>query len=160
MIFEKDRYNTIVKFIKECGIDSPRILDLGCGYGALNEYLNKKDFSYYLGIDLSDNAISKAKKKEYSNSEFKVADIHNFVPNDKFDIIIFNEVLYYLENQMEIVDKFALYANSKGFFIFSFYGIRNDLITSIGEKFVLKQSEIIPKNDDNSSSLGNKFIWN
>ena len=149
MIDEEDRYKTIIKFIKESKIDKPRILDLGCGYGALNKYMDKNDYSYCLGVDLSDTAINKAKKKNYPNSEFIVADIHKFVPNDTFDIIIFNEVLYYLDNQMEIVARFSNYSNNEGFFIFSFYGIRNDLITDIGKNYKLIESELVAtkKND-------------
>lgn len=148
---EEARYKAIAELIKKSNIDKPRILDLGCGYGALNRYLDKNDYSYCLGIDLSDNAISKAKKMNFPNSEFKVADIHRFTPKEKFDIIIFNEVLYYLDNQMEIVSKFSNYFDKKGCFIFSFYGGRQDLIDEIGKKFTLSQSVIVPKTDNNTS---------
>lgn len=144
---EKQRYETIVNFIRESAIENPKILDLGCGYGALNEYLDKNDYGFSLGIDLSSNAIQRAKYKKYPNAEFQVADIHQFIPNQKFDIIIFNEVLYYLDNQLEIVSKFSNYFNEEGYFIFSFYGIREDLIQELGATYTLVKKEIISQSD-------------
>lgn len=87
----------------------------------------------------------------FSNAKFKAADIHRFIPTEKFDIIIFNEVLYYLDDPMEIVSRFSNYFDNKGCFIFSFYGGRQDLIDEIGKKFTLNESIIVPKIDNNTS---------
>ncbi|WP_395054134.1 class I SAM-dependent methyltransferase [Flavobacterium sp.] len=144
---EEKRYNTIVDFIKETQINKPSILDLGCGYGALNSYLETEKYGSFLGIDLSSIAIQRAKNANYLNSEFLSADIHQFQPKQKFDIIIFNEVLYYLDNQLEIVEKYANYFNQTGYFIFSFYGIRQDLIDSLEEKYVLVKKEVISQSE-------------
>lgn len=145
---EKKRYDVIVNLIKESVIESPRILDLGCGYGALNQYLNVNDYSYLLGIDLSSNAIQRAKDKNYPNTHFQVADIHQFSTIQKFNIIIFNEVLYYLDNQSEIVARFSNYFIKNGFFIFSFYGIREDLIAELANSYILVKKEIISQSDE------------
>ena len=56
---ESKRYATIVDFIRETKIINPKILDLGCGYGALYDYLDENEISEYLGIDLSDSAIDR-----------------------------------------------------------------------------------------------------
>ena len=145
---EEKRYNTIVNFIKEIPIDKPSILDLGCGYGALNSYLQPQFYSSFLGIDLSSIAIQRAKNANYTNSEFISADIHQFQAKQKFDIIIFNEVLYYLDNQLEIVEKYANYFNETGYFIFSFYGIRQDLIDSLEQRYVLVKKEEISQSEN------------
>ncbi len=144
---EKKRYDVIVDLIKFSKIDSPKILDLGCGYGALNQYLNQNEYDFLLGIDLSSNAIQRAKDKNYPNSKFQIADIHQFIPDEKFDVIIFNEVLYYLDNQLEIVERFSKYFNEKGFFIFSFYGIREDLIQELGKSYTLVKKEVINQSE-------------
>ncbi len=147
---ESDRYNMIVRIIRDCKVNKPKILDLGCGYGALNKYLSKDDYSYYLGIDLSDNAIDKARKQNFFETEFKVADIQKFIPKIKFDIIIFNEVLFYLDDEMKEVNRYANYSLEKGFFIFSFYGVRNDLIEEIGKKYKMLQNEVVYKKENNA----------
>lgn len=144
---EKERYNTIVNFIKQTGINKPSILDLGCGYGALNQYLEQNDFGSALGIDISSCAIKMAKDKNYSQSDFLAINIHDFIPKQKFDIIIFNEVLYYLDNQLEIVSRFSEYLNDEGYFIFSFYGIREDLIQELNTRYTLIEKEIISQSD-------------
>lgn len=145
---EKQRYDTIVDFIKQSGIDKPRILDLGCGYGALNQYLNPNDYSFCLGVDISSRAIKMAKAKKYPQSEFLAINIHDFIPNEKFDIIIFNEVLYYLDNQLEVVSRFSSYFKAEGYFIFSFYGIREDLILELENTYTLVKKEVISQSDD------------
>lgn len=143
MVNEEIRYNTIVDFIKQCKIENARILDIGCGYGALNKYLNPDDYSYCLGVDLSDNAIYKAKKSKFPKSDFIAADAHKFYPTVTFDIIIFNEVLYYLDNQMDIVSRFTEYFNDNGYFIFSFFGGREDLVIELNKKYSLIKKEIV-----------------
>jgi predicted TPR repeat methyltransferase len=142
------RYNAIVELIKSCKIENLKILDLGCGYGSLNGYLKEINYEFCLGIDFSSNAISKAKKENYENSKFLVADIHKFKTETKFDIIIFNEVLYYLENQMEIVNRYSNYLNQEGYFIFSFYGIREDLNQSLSNSYKLIKSEVIKQSEN------------
>lgn len=144
---EELRYSTIVKYIQNTGINKPKILDLGCGFGALKEYLNPQDYGFCTGVDISSVAIKRAKSKYYPNCEFIVADIHRFFPDSTFDIIIFNEVLYYLDNQIEIVERFATNLNPGGYFIFSFYGIREDLIDEIGQRYELIAKEVISQSE-------------
>jgi 2-polyprenyl-3-methyl-5-hydroxy-6-metoxy-1,4-benzoquinol methylase len=145
---EQLRYNAIVDLLKSCEIQNLRILDLGCGYGSLNDYLKNTEYEFCLGIDLSSNAISKAKKENYKNAKFLVADIHQFKTEEKFDVIIFNEVLYYLDNQMEIVEKYSSFLNEKGYFIFSFYGVREDLILKLKSKYELIKTEIVKQSEN------------
>ena len=61
------------------------------------------EFQTYWGVDISDVAISKAREnlaESGKNSTFdyhlEVSQIQDFRPSRKFDIIVFNEVLYYL----------------------------------------------------------------
>jgi predicted TPR repeat methyltransferase len=151
MSSENLRYEAIVNQIRETQVTSPSILDLGCGFGALNDYLKSNDYSCFLGVDFSSNAIQRAKNNNYPNSEFLVADIHHFTPNQNFDIIIFNEVLYYLEDQMTIVEKFANYFNKQGYFIFSFFGGREDLVVELEKNYQLIRKNEVVQNDINWS---------
>jgi 2-polyprenyl-3-methyl-5-hydroxy-6-metoxy-1,4-benzoquinol methylase len=147
MVNEKERYNTIVSFIKETKIPNASILDLGCGYGALNTYLKPSDFGSCLGIDISSTAIDRAIESNFINSNFQQADIHQFETTQKFDVIIFNEVLYYLDNQIEVVAKYSKFFNEEGYFIFSFYGVREDLIKELEHAYILVKKEIISQSE-------------
>lgn len=144
---EKQRYDAIVDFIRQANANKPTVLDLGCGYGALSQYLQPDDYAAVLGIDISSCAVQMAKDRNYPNSQFVAVNIHDFFPKEKFDIIIFNEVLYYLDNQLEVVARFAGYLNPGGHFIFSFYGIREDLIEQLGQRYQLEKKEVISQSD-------------
>lgn len=148
---ENLRYEAIVRQIRKTEIVSPAILDLGCGFGALNDYVTPADYNYFLGVDFSSNAIQRAKSQNYPKTEFLVVDIHHFTPQQQFDIIIFNEVLYYLEDQMAIVERFATYFNPQGYFIFSFFGGREDLVIELEKKYQLIQKDVVVQNDINWS---------
>jgi SAM-dependent methyltransferase len=72
----------IIRFKQLCKLFETQELsfslnDLGCGYGALLEYLNQQHSSYtYTGIDISYEMISVAKQRsvEVSNARFVVSD--------------------------------------------------------------------------------------
>lgn len=145
---EELRYNTIVNYINQQQIPNAKILDLGCGYGSLLDYLPPTSYSHFTGIDLASAAIQRAKNKNYPNAEFQTADIHTYKPQQQYDFIIFNEVLYYLDNQLQIVEKYAHYFNKPGYYVFSFYGIREDLIVEIEKKYTLLKKEIISQSEN------------
>ena len=76
------------------------ILDLGCGSGNTANELNFESYSSYLGVDVSDVAVEKAKartaeNKRESKARFIAADIYPFVPDSSFDLIVFRESIYY-----------------------------------------------------------------
>jgi predicted TPR repeat methyltransferase len=61
----------------------------------------------YMGIDLSHEAIKIAKKRREMLS-FMQADASTFVPppGQTYDMIVFNEMLYYM-NHKEIIEKYS-----------------------------------------------------
>lgn len=148
MATENLRYQAIASLIDKHCEKKCAILDLGCGFGALNKYLKDIEYKEFLGIDLSVNAIHKAQKQGYKNATFITKDIHKFIPSIKYDIIIFNEVLYYLDNQIEMVKFFANHTKTPGYMIFSFYGYREDLIHEIENLFELVHTEYIKQSDN------------
>ena len=70
---------------------SPRaILDVGCGFGDLLEFMNRKNKSHsikYLGIDLNPTMIEEAKKR-YPSGRFEVRDILQAPPAERFDYVV------------------------------------------------------------------------
>lgn len=96
------------------------ILDAGCGEGLLAEKLRLLDYEYYLGIDLSQEAIARASQKLGSaRTEFAVADLHRFESARRFDVIIFNQSLYYLSEPDVVVARYAAMLAPGGHFIIS-----------------------------------------
>jgi SAM-dependent methyltransferase len=142
---EEVRYKNIYKLISESN-SNPNLLDLGCAFGTLLKHFKNEEYASYVGIDLSSNVISKAKKRNYPKSEFLSCNIQNFIPDNKFDVIIFNEVIYYLDDPLKELKRYSDFLTENGCFIISIYGIREDLINLFKEKFKL-ENQVIVTND-------------
>jgi 2-polyprenyl-3-methyl-5-hydroxy-6-metoxy-1,4-benzoquinol methylase len=82
------------------------ILDIGCGNGVLYDYLHKnlEDNLLYNGIDISENAVEIAKTK-FPSSEFNKADYEYAAVTGRFDVVVFNETLYYFVKPMKTLAK-------------------------------------------------------
>lgn len=93
----------------------PNVLDVGCGTGVIVNYLKFKNF---LGIDISEDAIQKANKKE--NCAFLATNAEEFRTDKKFDVIIFNEVIYYFD-AIKIMKKYEEFLNPDGIFLISIW---------------------------------------
>lgn len=82
------------------------IIDIGCGNGALLRLLPKD--CTYLGIDLSENALKQAKDmaKENSSLDFVCANFDDYECSKLFDMVIFNEVLYYSRDYKNLIARY------------------------------------------------------
>lgn len=72
------------------------VLDVGCGNGGLARFIAALPNVSYCGIDISETAISAA-RRENPEGQFCLSDAG--APSEglgMFDIVIFNEVLYYV----------------------------------------------------------------
>jgi SAM-dependent methyltransferase len=95
---EAPRYVKILEAIKQYSTPQPSILDLGCGEGVLRLRLEDEVIGYFLGIDFSKVSIKTACRYSFKNSDFQVADLHYYKPPQDFDVVVFNEAFYYINN--------------------------------------------------------------
>lgn len=93
-----------------------RILCLGCGNGSLVEGLNPKFFDYFLGIDISKEAIKIAQKKVTDKISFEYSDIKNYEISNPFDLFIFEESLNYISaaSRLKVLKYYANKLSSRG----------------------------------------------
>jgi len=98
-----------------------RILDVGCGLGTIVDFLNSAQKKKYLGLDISEEALKKAKQKKV---DFQNIDFAKFKSKAKFNIIIFNEVLYYMDEESTIKKALNILAKD-GKVIVSLYRMKN-----------------------------------
>jgi 2-polyprenyl-3-methyl-5-hydroxy-6-metoxy-1,4-benzoquinol methylase len=111
------------QFLKRDG----SLLDIGCGEGLLRERIGSGNYSFYTGFDLSAQAILMTKSKEDIKTSFLVADMNTYTPTNRFDAIIFNEVIYY-SNVLNTLQRYSEFLKKDGVFILSNFDSQNDKI--------------------------------
>lgn len=98
-----------------------RVLDVGCSNGALGESLIKLKNCIVDGIEMDKGDFKKA--KEVLNKTYNLS-MEEFlrsasVDNDKYDVILFMDVIEHLYNPVEVLAKTKKLLNSNGMIIFS-----------------------------------------
>jgi 2-polyprenyl-3-methyl-5-hydroxy-6-metoxy-1,4-benzoquinol methylase len=117
-IGETPRYSAVAGYVLKL-VRRGHVLDAGCGEGLLLEYLNI-DRIRYTGFDISPTAIHRACQRYRSANLFSCS-LDDFAPpaGDRYDIIIFNEVLTSLERSTEILNRFYTFLQPSGHIIIS-----------------------------------------
>ncbi len=95
-----------------------RVLDVGCGDGALSHFLAKKGCEVH-GIDTSETAIAYAKSKtskiEYPHKpKFYIDSVYTFNSKIKFDIIILCDVIEHLQEPDKAIEALKKLLNING----------------------------------------------
>lgn len=93
--FEADNSSELAAVVEKYATKG-RILMLGCGTGSIATKLAPESFESFQGIDLSYEAISRAKLRETEKIHFEVCDFLSYRCAQKFNVILFSEALYYI----------------------------------------------------------------
>ena len=90
-------YSAAADFLRLRAPTGARVVDLGCGNGALLPVLRGWHRGY-LGIDLSSEAVAHCPSRLglRHDEEFRVGRVEDFSDFANFDAAVFNEMLYYL----------------------------------------------------------------
>jgi 2-polyprenyl-3-methyl-5-hydroxy-6-metoxy-1,4-benzoquinol methylase len=124
------------------------ILDVGCGEGVLSDYLTDKQKKDYTGVDISEVAVNVAKEKRKIPS-FYASPAHSYMPDHRFDTIVFNEMLYYV-NHKHIMKRFARFLNPDGIIIISIW--YSDKVTNLMTKIFQDAGALFNQIDDSRLS--------
>lgn len=101
-----EEYKQKFGFVPHCGEDAAallevlpgmKILDLGCGNGALTKKLNDMGADA-VGIDASD-AMLEAARRDYPEIRFYKKDAADFTMEERFDAVFSNSVFHWIDNQ-------------------------------------------------------------
>lgn len=120
---EAKRYHQILDFMKQYAPANPSILDIGCGDGVLNRHIDDYNFEYFLGVDFSKVSIEKAKEENFVKAEFVAMDAIKFKPSRQYDVIVFNEVFYYIPDseKKRVLNLMLDHLNEQGIVIASIF---------------------------------------
>jgi 2-polyprenyl-3-methyl-5-hydroxy-6-metoxy-1,4-benzoquinol methylase len=87
--------------IKRLAPEATSVLDVGCAGATLAEWLGP-EIKHYCGVDISEVAIERAREvlaqspRRELEWKAETSSVEEFKPDRSFDVIVFNEVLYYL----------------------------------------------------------------
>ncbi|MDE7205995.1 MAG: class I SAM-dependent methyltransferase [Lachnospiraceae bacterium] len=97
------------------------VLDLGCGYGWHCKFAAEQGAVRILGIDLSRKMIEEAKKRNAENHiEYRVCGLEEYeYPENRWDCVISNLVLHYIEDIEGIFQKVYRTLTPNGVFLFN-----------------------------------------
>ena len=100
------------------------ILDIGCGSGNTATEMDAKVYQSYLGVDISEAALAKARRRSeecgrQDKNRFECADFLNYTPTGQFDVILFRESMYHvpLGKVKPTLDRYSVYLKNNGVFI-------------------------------------------
>ena len=90
------RHQVIAGMLCLRGGAASSVLDVGCGTGALMSHL-PGNVVRYVGIDISREAIRICREKRVGpgNRAFEATSFDDYDPDERFRVIVFNEMLYY-----------------------------------------------------------------
>lgn len=97
-----------------------KILDLGCGEGEMARYFIESGAKKVVGIDVSQNMINEAQKKQSKNLEFKLLPMEEISSIDeKFDIVFSSLAFHYVEDYYKLMKDISKKLKKNGYLIFS-----------------------------------------
>jgi 2-polyprenyl-3-methyl-5-hydroxy-6-metoxy-1,4-benzoquinol methylase len=129
-----------------------RVLDVGCGNGALARHLPPEQFEY-VGTDISDAAIEEAKKHAPWGTFYQSSMDDEPPSGELYDIIIFCEVLVYVDYDT-VLQRYRPLLKDDGALVISLYDVwRTKLIWRNILRHLLVQKRVYVRD------LGRKVGW-
>jgi len=113
---ERVRQSVICRYLTQLK-PGGNVLDVGCGMGVLHRLCQAHDFASYTGIDISHEVISQLRQRQARRSHFLQADVNTFGSDSRFDAIVFNESIYYLNDPVEGLRRYDDFLAPGGIFV-------------------------------------------
>ena len=139
---EAARYSAVRDVIERYAGDG-FVLDIGCSQGILQEGLR---YGRYLGVDNCEESIRLAQSKCDRWTQFVCADGSYFVADQPPNVVVMNEVIYYLPDPVAAVEHHARRLAPGGVVIISIYArtwSSRRLLKAIGNRLDLVESTVI-----------------
>jgi len=99
------------------------LLDVGCGEGLFQREL-RGCYARYLGIDFAEPVRLASAQRDVrmdTRAEFVATDMHDFTTSEKFDAVVFNESLYYYDDAVRGLARYAEFLTPDGVLLVSMH---------------------------------------
>jgi 2-polyprenyl-3-methyl-5-hydroxy-6-metoxy-1,4-benzoquinol methylase len=104
---EEGRYAVVASYLRRVGRNGKTsVLDVGCGPGILQPYLAVHGYGRYVGVDFNPDNVTKARARTDEKTGFELADAAAYQPRGTYDLIIFNEMLYFMDDPLGCVRRY------------------------------------------------------
>jgi SAM-dependent methyltransferase len=117
---EAARYEAVCALVRSRH-RQPRLLDVGCGSGELARRFEAGELTEYLGIDVAAEGLRRARARGLPHGQFVEADFETWRPQERWDVIVFNEVIGYALRPERTVRDFGRSLAPGGSIIISYY---------------------------------------
>ena len=114
---ESARYVEVRRVVEKYAADGD-VLDLGCSQGILQEGLR---YGRYVGVDSSAKSIELARVKADERTRFITGDVSSYRPDQAPDATVLNEVIYYLSDPLQTVQRQARFLAPGGVVVISLF---------------------------------------
>ena len=141
---EEKRFESVRSFIYKYATGGS-ILEVGCGEGLLQAGMDKQRYATFTGIDISTVAIARTADLQDTQNTYLVADMETWQPaGEGFDIIIFNESLYYASAPIQLMSRYFLFLKPGGAIILSVYETppNKQLLDTIEKRYHAAEEQI------------------
>ena len=122
---EAARYHVVAGYLQR-GARPVSILDIGCGEGVILKYLDLDRARKYTGIDLAQAALDRITPRRPQDRTI-CSTLEDYSPDDTWDVVLFNEVLYYTPDPVAQLKKFEHALAPGGWFVVSMHRKSNPL---------------------------------
>jgi SAM-dependent methyltransferase len=117
-IHTKHRHISYHKFFVNRVKKHEKVLDIGCGNGAVAYSVADGSGANVVGLDLSERNVAEARKR-YSHPlvEFRIGDALRQLPQERFDVIILSNVLEHIADRHRFLERIQQCVTPKRFLI-------------------------------------------
>lgn len=114
-----------IKYLNKLNIKNPKVLEIGTGSGCISIALKKHIECDITAIDISDKCIQVAKSNAKNNKvaiDFKTIDLHDYIDNNCYDLIISNPPYVPIGKKVDKKTKYepqnAIFASDNGLYFY------------------------------------------
>jgi len=99
------RDRALDRHIAACVGEGDRVLDLGCGEGALLDRLKREKSIREMGVEIDGNAVAEAIARGLSVVHDDLADTLSCQKDNAFDLVILNQVIISIKGPVQVLEE-------------------------------------------------------